>query len=82
MIRSCTLIAALLCMTGCTTTRYVQTACLSQAQYDALAAQMPPKIASQLTGQADSDIKIIAASGVRLRGYAGGLLAVLKGCVG
>ena len=43
---------------------------------------MPPKVASQLTGKADADIRIIAASGVRLRGYAGGLLDVLRGCVG
>jgi hypothetical protein len=72
----------ILALAGCTTTRYVPTHCLTPAQYDALAAQMPPKIREQLTGKADSDIKIIAASGVRLRGYADGLLGVLKGCVG
>jgi hypothetical protein len=72
----------LLALAGCQTTKFVPVACLSQAQYDALAAQMPPKVRDQLTGQADSDIRIIAASGVRLRGYSAGLLTVLKGCVG
>jgi hypothetical protein len=72
----------LLALAGCQTTKFVPVACLSQAQYDALAAQMPPKVRDQLTGQADSDIRIIAASGVRLRGYSEGLLGVLKGCVG
>jgi hypothetical protein len=80
MKRALPLIA--LALAGCQTTNFVPVACLSQAQYDALAAQMPPKVRDQLTGQADSDIRIIAASGVRLRGYSAGLLTVLKGCVG
>jgi hypothetical protein len=80
MKRALPLIA--LALAGCQTTKFVPVACLSQAQYDALAAQMPPKVRDQLTGQADSDIRIIAASGVRLRGFAEGLLGVLKGCVG
>ncbi len=82
LVRAALAFGVVAALSGCSHTRYVQTACISQSQYDALVAQMPPKIKSQLTGQADSDIRIIAASGVRLRGFAEGLLTVLKGCVG
>jgi hypothetical protein len=80
MKRTLPLIA--LALAGCQTTRYVPVKCLTAEEYATLAAQMPPKVRDQLTGQADSDIRIIAASGVRLRGYSAGLLTVLKGCVG
>lgn len=71
-----------LALAGCAHTRYVTVPCLTQVQYDKLAGDLPPKVRDQLTGRADQDIKIIAASGVRLRGYSEGLLGVLHGCVG
>ena len=64
----------------CQTTRYVTTSCLTPDQYQRLADALPPKVGSQLTGDAQTDLKIIAGSTVELRGYAEGLLQVLRGC--
>ena len=71
---------AALALSGCTTTRYVTTPCLTADQYQRLADALPPKVGSQLTGDAQLDLKIIAGSTVELRGYAEGLLQVLRGC--
>ena len=73
-------VAALL--SGCQTTRYVPTSCLTKEQFAELKQSLPPKVGERLTGNAAEDIKIIAGSNVRLRGYAEGLLNVLGGCVG
>jgi hypothetical protein len=82
MRRTCTLIALLLCMSGCTTTRYVTVPCISQEQFDKLKADEPPKVKDKLTGKADEDIRTIGGSAVRLRGWGQGLLGVLEGCQG
>lgn len=87
MIAAYVLHRAALCLTcvalaGCQTTRYVTVPCLTPAQYDELAKRLPPKVRDQLTGHADEDVRTIAASNVRLRGYGEGLLEVLKGCTG
>ena len=66
---------------GCATTRYVSVPCISRAQLDQLRAQEPPKVRQLLNGQADHDLKIIAANDIRFRAYADGLLTVLGGCV-
>lgn len=70
----------LLSLTGCATTRYVTTPCLTQQQLDELKRAEPPKVSERLTGKADEDIKVLGGSAVRLRGYAHGLLTVLGGC--
>ena len=74
------LIMAALALAGCQTTRYITVACLTPVQFEQLKAQLPPKVADKLTGRADEDLRIIAGSSVRLRGYAEGLLAILEGC--
>jgi hypothetical protein len=40
----------------------------------------PPKVAGNLTGNAERDIGIIAASALRLRAWGKELEAILKGC--
>ena len=69
-------------LTGCATTktRWVQTYCLSQSQFDTLKSQEPPRVRGLLTGRADKDSEIIAGSAIRLRAYSEGLLGVLGGC--
>lgn len=54
--------------------------CLTADEYTALAERMPPRISSQLTGEAAKDLPIIAGSALDLRAYAGDLLAVLLEC--
>ena len=69
-------------LTGCTTTRYVQTPCLTPEQWQELHEAEPPKVAKKLTGKADEDIRVVAGSAVRLRAWGQGLLGVLQGCRG
>lgn len=82
MKRTCTAIAAFLCLSACTSTRYVTVPCLTQDQYGKLKADEPPKVKDQLTGEADKDIRVIGGSAVRLRAWGNGMLGVLGGCVG
>jgi len=72
---------AALALSGCAhKIRYVAVPCVSPAQYDELRASVPPKVRDRLTGNAAEDIKIIAASNVRLRAHAESLLKILEGC--
>ena len=41
----------------------------------------PAKIGGRLTGDAATDLPVVAASAVRLRAYAGQLAALLTGCI-
>jgi hypothetical protein len=72
---------AALALTGCTTTRYAPTYCVTKQQYEQLKAQQPPKVHGSLTGQADRDSQILAGSLIRVRAYSDGLLTILAGCV-
>jgi hypothetical protein len=74
-------ILAALALTGCATTRYVTVSCVTRQQYSELQRAEPPKVGDKLTGQADSDIRIVAGSAIRLRAYSEGLMGVLGGCV-
>jgi hypothetical protein len=74
-------VAAGAVLTGCATTRYVETPCLTRAQLEQLKAQEPGKIHSQLNGDAAHDVGPLAGSAIRLRAYANGLLVVLGGCI-
>lgn len=66
-----------LALTGCTTTRYATVYCLSKDQQ--LPAE-PPKVHSQLTGDASKDVSILAGSAIRLRAWGEGLNTILEGC--
>jgi hypothetical protein len=68
---------AAVAFTGCATTRYVPTYCLAHDQQ--LPAE-PPKIKSQLTGDASKDVGVLAGSAIRLRAYGEGLRTILEGC--
>lgn len=72
--------AFILALSGCTTTRYVSTPCLTTEQLDELRHAEPPKVADKLTGNAAEDIKPIAGSNIRLRAWGRGLVNVLGGC--
>jgi hypothetical protein len=78
--RTCAIIALVVTLAGCTTTRYVSTPCLTKEQHEELKRSEPPKIGDKLTGNAAEDIKPIAGSNVRLRAWGKGLLNVLGGC--
>lgn len=69
-----------LALSGCTTTRYVSTPCLTPEQLAELKQAEPPKVSDKLTGNAAEDIKPIAGSNIRLRAWGHGLLTVLGGC--
>ena len=73
---------ALAALSGCQTTRYISTPCLTKEQAAELEKAEPPKVADKLTGKADEDIRIIAGSNIRLRAWGGGLMGVLNGCIG
>jgi outer membrane lipoprotein SlyB len=75
------LIFAALALSGCATTRYTTVYCLTQAQLEQLKSAKPGKVHSQLTGQADKDLKLVAGRLVRVEAYADGLIEVLGGCV-
>lgn len=71
---------AALLLAGCVHPRVVQTSCITPAQLQQLRDSAPPKVREQLTGKADEDLRIIAGSNLRLRGYADGLVTVLESC--
>jgi hypothetical protein len=67
-----------LALTGCATqTRYTTVYCI---QHDQALPAEPERIKSKLTGQADTDIGIIAGSAIRLRAWGEGLQTILNGC--
>jgi hypothetical protein len=71
------IILAALALSGCQTTRFVQTYCLTK---DHPLPAEPEKVAPKLTGEADKDLRIVAGSAVRLRAYGAGLRQILEGC--
>jgi hypothetical protein len=71
-------------LAGCATTppvRYVPTYCVTKAQLETLQKAEPGKVGSQLTGNAQNDLKTIAGNDIALRAYSDGLLTVIGGCV-
>lgn len=74
------IILAALALAGCQTTRTITTTCVTEAQVQQLRDAMPPSVRQRLTGKADEDLRIIAASAARLRVYASGLLELLDSC--
>jgi len=72
-----------LALTGCATvhTKYIQTYCVSQDQYAKLKQAEPGKIGSQLDGNAQHDLKLIAGNDLELRTFSDGLLGVIGSCV-
>ena len=82
------IIATLLLLSACKTTPGpvevrtvtvrvpVSVSCIKPGQIP----KAPPRIGSQLTGDAQSDLNLVAASAVRLRAYGDVLLALLTAC--
>ena len=68
---------AALALSGCATTKYATVYCLSHDQQ--LPAE-PPKIRSELNGDAAHDVGPLAGSAIRLRAWGEGLQSVLNGC--
>jgi hypothetical protein len=66
-----------LALSGCVSTRFVTVYCVGEVQ--ALPSE-PPKVKSELTGEADKDLRIVAGSAVRLRAWGEGLQTILEGC--
>jgi hypothetical protein len=75
------ILAVLLALSGCVTTRFVSTYCVSKAQLEELKKSQPERISGKLTGNAEEDSRILAGNLIRLRSYSDGLLEVLGGCV-
>lgn len=77
------LLAAAIALTGCATThtRWVQTYCVTPDQYAKLKQAEPGKIGSQLDGNAQHDLKLIAGNDLELRTFSDGLLGVIGSCV-
>ena len=57
-------------------------ACPDAETVAALKAGEPPRVAPILTGNAATDLPIVAGSALRLRAWAGELMAVVDGCGG
>lgn len=72
-----------LALAGCAgTTRIATIYCLTPPQLQKLKDAEPKRIGSELNGNAQDDLKIIAGSNIELRTYGEGLLDVLGGCTG
>lgn len=74
------ILLAALALSGCATTKYVTRDCLTKAQLAEIEAQAPPKVRDQLNGDAQHDVKILAANIVRLRAYEDLLTGSLRVC--
>lgn len=82
MRRALTALALLLCMSGCTSTRYVRIACLTPEQLEARKQAEPKLVGPELTGDAQKDVRIIGGSAKELRAWGRGNLDILSGCQG
>jgi hypothetical protein len=72
---------AVLILSGCVTTKYVQTYCVTAEQLAELRAQRPQAIRDQLTGDADKDLRLVTGKLVRVQAWGDGLLDVLGACL-
>jgi hypothetical protein len=72
---------AVLILSGCVTTKYVPTYCVTRAQLDELQAQRPQAIRDKLTGKADEDLKLVTGKLIRVEAWGDGLLDILGACV-
>jgi hypothetical protein len=81
-MRKLLLTVAAIATSGCVTTRYVSVPCTTPEQYQKLKDAEPKRVGSELRGQAQDDLKIIAGNNVELREYSHGLLGVIDGCSG
>lgn len=74
------LCAAAYSLSGCATSQTLTAPCISQAEYDKLAASEPQKVKSRLTGQGDADSRVLAGSAIELRAWGETMLGTLKIC--
>jgi hypothetical protein len=75
------IVLAALALSGCVTTKYVPTYCITAEQLAELRAQRPQAIRDKLTGKADEDIRTVTCKLVRVQAWGDGLLDVLGSCV-
>jgi len=75
-------LTAALTLSACQTPHVLVRSCITAEQLEQLRQAEPPKVKDKLTGRADEDIRTIAGSNIRLRGYAHGLLDTLRVCAG
>jgi hypothetical protein len=75
MKKSVVLLALLLC--ACSHVRYATAYCVGR---DQALPKEPERVGGKLTGQAQDDYKIVAASAVELRAWGQGLNQILEGC--
>jgi uncharacterized lipoprotein YajG len=80
-VRTLVITLAAVLLSGCQT-KFVTRSCLTPQQYAELKSQEPPKVTGSLTGKADEDVRVIAGSALRLRGWGHNMLDVLKICAG
>ena len=73
------LCVALVTLTGCGHTTLIRP-CITPAQLAELEKQEPPKVADKLTGKADEDVRTLAGSSLRLRGWSYNLRDALRVC--
>jgi outer membrane lipoprotein SlyB len=78
-MRTCSILLAL-ALTGCATTQTLTAPCVSQAEYNRLAAAEPQKVKSRLIGQGDADSRVLAGSAIELRAWGEAMLGTLKIC--
>ena len=76
------LMLASMLITGCTTTRWIRTPCLTPEQLEERRKAEPPLVREDLTGDAQKDVRIIGGSAVLLRSWGRGNLDILSGCSG
>jgi hypothetical protein len=79
--RFTTAMVAALTLSGCVSTRYISTHCVTKGQLEELKKSQPGRIGRKLTGNAEKDSRILAGNLIRLRAHDDGLLEVLGGCV-
>lgn len=76
------ILLAALALSACTTTRYYPVPCLTPDQLEERRQAKPEKIADNLTGRADEDIKPITGKLIRMEAWGDGNLLILEGCTG
>lgn len=74
------IVLAALALSGCVTTKYVPTYCITAEQLAELRAQRPQAIRDKLTGKADEDIRTVTGKLVRVQAWGDSLLEVLGTC--
>lgn len=76
------IVIAAIALAGCAGPRYLTKSCITPAQLEQLKQQAPDTVREKLTGNAQQDVKILAANIIRRRAYEGLLVDSLTLCAG